>query len=60
MSSNTDHADMESVGDWKMDQRLRGKRKGKSAYVNNLYRIEKTKYVLLYPPKGQVIEIVCA
>lgn len=27
---------MESLGDWKMDQELRGKRKGESAYFNNI------------------------
>ena len=47
---------MESVGDWKMDQGLRGKRKGKSAYVNNinnLPRIEKKNKIYSFKlPKG--------
>lgn len=46
---------MESVEDWKMDQGLRGKRKGKSAYVNNINnvpKIEKNKTCSLKLPKG--------
>lgn len=46
---------MESVGDWEMDQGSRGKRKGKSAYVNNinnLPKIEKTKICSFKLPKG--------
>lgn len=50
---------MESVGDCKMNQKLRGKRKGKSAYFNNIPK-RKKQNVFLYPPKEQVIEIVCA
>lgn len=42
-----------------MDQRLKGKRTGKSAYFNNIPMIEKTKHITLCTPKGKVIEIMC-
>lgn len=37
---------MESVGDWKIDQGLRGKRKRKSAYVNSINNQPRIKNIL--------------